>query len=352
MDDLTGLAMAAVQLTGHGGFDKLVFRRDVPIPTHADDEVLVAVAAAGINATDINTRTGWYGQAVGEGGQIAAGNWSGGAMTFPRIQGADVCGRVVACGARVDQRLLSRRVVLPALLRFSKRKPGECWLGTDCDGGFAQYVAVSARDAHPIDSQLEDVELAALPCSYSTAENLLHHADVAAGDRVLITGASGGVGFAAVQLARLRGAEVIAVAAAPKAAALRGWAARTIDRDADVVKVLGAESVDVVVDLVGGPAWPQLLSALTRHGRYATSGAIGGPHVELDLRKLYLKDLTFFGCTYQPAIVFDNLLAYLARGQIKPRVARTFPLDEIVLAQQEFLAKRHFGKLVLVPPPV
>jgi NADPH:quinone reductase-like Zn-dependent oxidoreductase len=353
MDDLTGSPMAAVHLTGHGGFEKLIFRRDVPIPAITEREVLVAVAAAGVNATDINTRTGWYAQAPRAEGQIVEGNWSGGAIAFPLIQGADVCGHIVACGATVDRRLMARRVVLRSLLRFSSRKPGECWLGTDCNGGFAQYVAVDARDAHAVDSQLDDVELAALPCSYSTAENLLHHATVTAGDRVLVTGASGGVGFAAVQLARLRGAEVVAVVAAQKAAELRAHGAdRTIDRGDDVVEALGADSIDVVIDLVGGPAWPRLLEVLKRHGRYATSGAIGGPHVSLDLRKLYLKDLTFFGCTYQVAAAFDNLLAYLAQGQIRPRVARVFPLEDIALAQEAFLAKQHIGKLVLVPPPV
>lgn len=354
MNQLTGLPMVAVQLTGHGGFDKLAYRSDVPIPAIAADEILVAVAAAGINATDINTRTGWYAD-TGPGTAVSggSGNWSGGAMMFPRIQGADVCGHVAALGAAVDPKMQGKRVIVRSQLRYAQSKPGECWLGTDCDGGFAQYVAVPARDAHPVKSSLSDVELAAVPCSFSTAENLLHRAGVAAGERVLITGASGGVGFAAVQLARRRSAEVIAMVGAAKAAEVRAYGAdRTIDRDANIVDVLGADSLDIVIDLVGGSQWPHFLTALRRHGRYATSGAIAGPHVSLDLRKLYLKDLTFFGCTHQVDVVFDNLLAYLERGEIKPRVAKTFPLAQIALAQQEFLAKRHIGKLVLVPPKV
>ena len=85
-------------------------------------------------------------------------------------------------------------------------------------------------------------------------------------------------------------------------------------------------------------------------GRYVTSGAIAGPLVELDVRTLYLKDLTFYGCTYQDDAVFENLIAYIERGEIRPLVARTYPLQDIRQAQEDFLAKRFTGKLVLVPP--
>ena len=106
----------------------------------------------------------------------------------------------------------------------------------------------------------------------------------------------------------------------------------------------------MVVDLVGGPGWPALLDLLRNGGRYATAGAIAGPLVELDLRTLYLKDLTFFGCTYQPRVVFENLIGYIERGEIHSLVAKTYPLEDIVAAQEDFIAKRYVGKLVLVPP--
>ena len=105
-----------------------------------------------------------------------------------------------------------------------------------------------------------------------------------------------------------------------------------------------------MVDLVAGPDWPALPEVLVRGGRYVTAGAIGGPIVELDVRTLYLKDLTFYGCTFQDDCVFKNLIRYIERGEIQPLVARTFPLSEIVGAQKEFLAKKHVGKLVLIPP--
>jgi NADPH:quinone reductase-like Zn-dependent oxidoreductase len=106
----------------------------------------------------------------------------------------------------------------------------------------------------------------------------------------------------------------------------------------------------VVVDLVAGAAWPSLLEVLRRGGRYATAGAIAGPMVELDVRTLYLKDLTLIGCTFQDDIVFENLVGYIERGEIRPIVAQTFLLSEIGAAQEAFLAKKFTGKLVLVPP--
>jgi NADPH:quinone reductase-like Zn-dependent oxidoreductase len=125
---------------------------------------------------------------------------------------------------------------------------------------------------------------------------------------------------------------------------------RVVDRGADLVAELGRGSVDLVVDLVAGPDWPQLMDVLRVGGRYVTSGAIAGPLVELDVRALYLKDLTLFGCTYQDDEVFENLVGYIERGEIRPLVARTYPLSDIGEAQRDFLAKRFTGKLVLVPP--
>ena len=179
---------------------------------------------------------------------------------------------------------------------------------------------------------------------------MLQRASVGA-ERVLVTGASGGVGSAAVQLAKRRGAYVIAVASATKAGDLTAIGAdEVIDRNADLLAVTGRDSVDVVIDLVAGEAWPSLLDVLRRGGRYATAGAIAGPLVELDVRTLYLKDLTLIGCTFQDDIVFENLVGYIEADEIKPLVAQTFPLNEIGAAQEQFLAKKFTGKLVLVPP--
>jgi NADPH:quinone reductase-like Zn-dependent oxidoreductase len=179
---------------------------------------------------------------------------------------------------------------------------------------------------------------------------MLDATHLAAGEGVLITGASGGVGSAAIQLAVRRGARVIAVASKPKAAPLAALgAAHVIDRGTDLVAQLGDESIDVVVDVVGGGQFGQLLKILKRRGRYAAAGAVAGPIVELDLRTLYLKDLQLRGCTIFEPVVFRNLIGYIERGEIRPLVAKEYPLSSIVAAQQEFTAKDHVGKVVLLP---
>ena len=114
----------------------------------------------------------------------------------------------------------------------------------------------------------------------------------------------------------------------------------------------GREAFDVVVDVVAGDTWPALLEVLRKQGRYVTAGAIAGPIVELDVRTLYLKDLTLIGCTYQPREVFENLVGYIERDEISPVVAGTYPLEQIEAAQRDFLEKSHVGKLVLLPPSV
>ncbi|MDH3743059.1 MAG: alcohol dehydrogenase family protein [Hyphomicrobiales bacterium] len=355
--------MAAVLLTGHGGIDKLDYRTDVPVPRPGAGEVLVQIAAAGVNNTDINTRIGWYSKAVNEDTNAGGAggfesvddddaSWSGVPMSFPRIQGADACGHIVAVGDGVDAGRIGERVIVQAILRSPTGfRPFECWtFGSECDGGFAQYAVAPARETHSVKCGLSDVELAAMPCTYSTAEGMLHRASIGA-ERVLITGASGGVGSAAVQLAKRRGATVTAMCSASKAQEVKAIGAdETVDRDADLVKELGAGSMDAVVDLVAGEQWPGFLDVLRRGGKYVTAGAIAGPIARIDVRTLYLKDLTLYGCTFQDDGVFENLVSYIEAGEVRPVIAKTYPLSDIARAQEDFLSKGHTGKLVLIPP--
>ncbi|UWQ39767.1 alcohol dehydrogenase family protein (plasmid) [Leisingera aquaemixtae] len=357
--------MAAVLLTGHGGIEKLQYRTDVPVPQPGPGEVLIRVAAAGINNTDINTRTGWYSKAV-EAGTNAGGatgfdsvndvdaSWSGAPLEFPRIQGADACGRIAAVGEGVDASRIGERVLVRNMLRtYVDYRPYECWtFGSECDGGFAQFAVAPARETHAVNCDWSDAELASIPCAYSTAENMLHRVGLGA-ETVLISGASGGVGSAAVQLAKRRGATVIALSSAAKAEDVLALGAdRVVDRNADLRVELGEGSIDVVVDLVAGPQWPAFLDVLRRGGRYTTAGAIAGPISEIDVRTLYLKDLTLMGCTFQEDEVFANLISYIEAGDIRPLVAKTYPLSEIAAAQEDFLSKTHTGKLVLMIPEV
>lgn len=339
--------MCGVYLTGHGHFDKLEIREDIPVPTPEPTEVLIKVGAAGVNNTDINTRIGWYSKS-GEDSDDAS--WSGDAIEFPIIQGADVCGRIVAVGKEVSPDRLNERVLIePCLTRVKGENLKQAWyFGSECNGGFAEYTVVDTRHAYKINSHLSDTELASFPCSYSTAENMLTRANVTEKDIVLVTGASGGVGTAAVQLAKARRAKVIGITSASKKdKVLKLGADKVLLRGENIVSKLGTNSLDVVIDLVAGKPFPELIDALKPFGRYAVAGAIAGAHVELDVRMLYLKDLNFYGCTVLEKDVFSTLIKYIENGHIKPLVAKIFPLDEIVEAQKTFLEKKHVGKIVL-----
>jgi len=339
--------MKGIQLIGHGGPEMLQYRHDIPVPTPDVNEVLISVSAAGVNNTDINTRIAWYSK--GEGSSSDA-SWSGSALAFPRIQGADVCGTIVAVGTNVSQKRIGERVLIEPCLREAHGQAlnSPWYYGSECDGGFAEYTVVAAKHAYAVNSSLSDIELASFPCSYSTAENMLTRAKVTSREKVLISGASGGVGSAAIQLAKARGAYVIAITSPSKNQQLLELGAdQVIARDADLIEALGENSIDAVIDLVAGKQWSQLLRLLKPGGRYAVSGAIGGALVELDVRTLYLKDLSFFGCTTLESDVFKNLVGCIEQGKIKPIVAQTFPLAEIKSAQDIFLEKKHVGKIVL-----
>ncbi|WP_434529479.1 alcohol dehydrogenase family protein [Vibrio sp. K4] len=339
--------MKGVLLTGHGGPEMLEYRQDIPVPTPKENEVLIRVSAAGVNNTDINTRIGWYSKGDNDSEDAS---WSGNALVLPRIQGADVCGEIVAVGSMVDESRIGERVLIePCLSDVNGETINPPWyFGSECDGGFAEYTVVSAKHAYQLKTDLTDVELASFPCSYSTAENMLTRSRVAKGDRVLISGASGGVGSAAIQLAKARGATVIAITSPSKNEQVLDLGAdEVVPRNANLVEALGNNSVDVVIDLVAGNQWPQFLEVLRPKGRYAVSGAIGGAMVELDVRTLYLKDLSFFGCTVLEPEVFGNLVHHIEQGNIKPLVAQTFPLEDINQAQTAFQEKGHVGKMVL-----
>lgn len=356
--------MRAMVLTGHGDVDRLVFHDDWPVPTPAPHDVLIKIHACGLNNTDVNTRSGWYSKAVSEattGGayQEVDGDdptWGGGPITFPRIQGADAAGVVVAAGDGADADLIGRRVIADCWLRDWSNPLGKeavGYFGSECDGGFAEYAVIDHRNVRTIDSSLSDAELATFSCSYTTAENMLSRAAVAEGDTVLITGASGGVGSALIQLANRRGATTLAMCGEAKRDQVQAIGPDVIlprspdDLTAALMDAIGQDTVSVVADIVGGPYWPQLIDVLARGGRYTCSGAIAGPMVEFDLRTFYLRDLTFTGSTITGTNVFPDLVGYIERGEIKPLLAATYPLEQLREAQRAFIGKQHVGNIVV-----
>lgn len=361
--DITNCAttMKAVVTTGSGGYDKLVYR-DVPIPVPGTGEVLIKVLAAGVNNTEINTRLGWYSSSVTTSTDVASreaeadaparadGGWDK-PTPFPFIQGTDCCGVVESTHDASDAHLVGKRVLVRACMRphgFGSLE--NVWMASDFDGAFAEFVKVPASEVFPVDCNWSDAALATIPCAYGTAENMLHRAGLAAGERVLVTGASGGVGSAAIQLARRRGARVIAITSREKADAVKELGCDIVlQRGQNAVDMLGENSIDLVADNVAGSQFGDMPKLLRRGGRYVSSGAIGGPIVSFDMRDFYLKDLTFIGCTAWDEPVFPNLVSYIEKSEIKPLLAGVFPLERIADAQREFMQKRHVGNYVLIP---
>jgi NADPH:quinone reductase-like Zn-dependent oxidoreductase len=354
--------MKAMVTMGHGGLEQMVLHENWPRPEPKAGEVLIKVAACGLNNTDVNTRSGWYSKTVSDattGGAFEEvgeddPTWGGNPITFPRIQGADICGEIVAVGEGVDSGRIGERVITDGWLR-DPDDPGNMdktgYYGSERDGGFAEYATTLAVNAVPITSDLSDAELATFSCSYSTAEGMLTRANVTDKDTVLVPGASGGVGGALVQLAKRRGARVIAMASEAKHADVADLGPDMILPRApeNLRAALGEEKITVVADVVGGPYWPNLIDILERGGRYTCSGAIAGPMVDFDLRTFYLRDLTFTGSTVIDPQVMRNLVKYIEAGEIKPALAATYPLEELREAQAAFIAKQHTGNIVVIP---
>lgn len=341
--------MRAVVITRHGGPD-VIEVRDVPVPRPGSHEVLVRVSAAGCNNTDLWTREGSYGDSNQRAGWL-------GPLNFPRIQGGDVAGTVVAAGGEETTDVLGSRVLVdPANYEDSgpDARPVDV-LGSERDGGFAEYVVVPADRVHRVDeSPLSDVELAALPIAYGTALGMLERGSVSRDHRVLVTGASGGVGLAVVQLAKARGARVVAICSGDKADGVRSAGADVIvDRHRGRVVADAAEAApqgyDAVIDVVAGPLVGPGLDLLRAGGRWVVAGALDGWAVDLDVRRLYLANLALVGSTMHTPRIFDLLVDLARQGAVRPAIAATFDLGDVAEAQRQLARRQHVGKLVVIP---
>ena len=348
--------MNAVLLTGHGGLDKLEYRGNVPVPSPASGEVLIEVRACGINNTDIWVREGAYGT---DDDPKATSSWRPNSPTlvFPRIQGADTAGYVVAVGDAVDGSWLGARVLVDASI-YNTDGPSLAdidYIGHGRDGGYADYTAVPVENVHRVQTDMSDAELGTFWCAYHTGEQMLDRARVSRGERVLITGASGGVGSALVQLCRARGAYPYAIVGAGKERAVAAIGAEAVitrqmsDLKSAVLQATGGEDIDVVADLVAGPVFGELLNILRPEGRYTTAGAIAGPVVAIDLRTVYLKHLELHGSSQGSREAFARIVGYIEAGRIRPLLHATYPLSAIHRAQSDFMRKQHIGKLALIP---
>jgi NADPH:quinone reductase-like Zn-dependent oxidoreductase len=337
--------MTAAVTLAHGGPEVIEVRTDWPTPRPAPGEAVVEVKAAAVNNTDLWSRRGAYGTATDP---DAIAGWRGVPLDFPRIQGIDVVGTVVEVGSPADDQLVGRRFLVDPIIRYEDGFPVEI-IGSEADGGFAQYHRSAADRLHDVtDSPLSNAQLACLPTAYGTAIGMVNRAGCNEGERVLVTGASGGVGLAAVQVLVARSCHVVAYTSPSKAEMVAAAGpAELVVRGRDDLTRLG--EVDAVVDVVGGQEFGTFVDRVRTGGRLVTAGAIAGPVVQFDIRRLYLNQRTLIGSTMHTPADFEMLAEMARKGVVRPVVAETYALTEIAAAQRRFESKDFVGKLVMGP---
>ncbi|WP_447553609.1 alcohol dehydrogenase catalytic domain-containing protein [Vreelandella sp. EE22] len=361
--------MAAMLLTGHGDVDRLEYREDVATPRPGPGQVLVQVTATAKNNTDRKAREGLY---PTKGKEEVTSFAMGGAPTlsFPRIQGADVAGRIVAVGDGVEASRIGERGLLDFNLYADERPAINLtpdYYGHGADGGFAEYIAVPSKQFYHIpNTELDDAELASMGmCSYQTAYHMMTAANVRAGERVLVSGASGGVGTALIQLCRIVGAIPYAVSQPDKARALHSLGAEAVIDRGDlssfvkrVLEATGGAHIDAVMDLVGGEMTDLFIDTMigdmqkrTTYPRLSIAGASGGNVSEIMWTRIYLYQVQLFGVSHGTREEADQLMAWIRSGELKPVLHAAFKLSELHEAERYFVNRgsNYLGKIVIVP---
>jgi alcohol dehydrogenase len=334
--------MKAVQFDAHGGIERLQLR-DLALPGLSPGEVLVRMRAVALNGLDPMVLRGLPGLPC----------------PLPMTPCADGAGEIVDCGESVDRTrwpIGTRVSILPIW-------PGLGVVGETLPGLAAEFCAVPETALLPLPDALSFVDAACLPTAYGTAHHMLfNQARIARGERILILGAGGGVGTACIQLARLAGAEIVAVAASdtalPHLDALGAHHivnSRRQDLLGEVVRLFGKPStwggggVDVVVNFLGGESWGRSLACLGRGGRLVTCGASAGVDVAMDLRFVWSLEIEIIGSNGWGVDDQSRLLAMAADGRLKPLVHSVRPLSEYAEALQDLIDGRVIGKSVLEP---
>lgn len=361
--------MSAMLLTGHGDVDKLQYRQDVTTPKPGVGQVLVQVTATAKNNTDRKAREGLY---PTKGKEEVTSFAMGGSptLTFPRIQGADIAGRVVAVGEGVDAARIGERGLLDFNIYADERRDINLtpdYYGHGADGGYADFVAVPADQFHHVPNpELRDAELAAMGmCSYQTAYHMMTSANVSAGERVLVTGASGGVGTALIQLCRIVGAIPYAVSQPDKADALLALGAEAVidrgDLSTFVERVLATtdgKPIDAVMDLVGGQMTDLFIDTMivdmqgrNSYPRLSIAGASGGNISEIMWTRVYLYQVQIFGVSHGTREEAEQLIEWIRSGALKPVLHGAFKLSDLHNAERYFVNRgsNYLGKIVIVP---
>jgi len=343
--------MRAVRIHTHGGPEVLRYEEDVPVPEPGPGEVLIRVDVCALNYLDIWVRRGLPGIPP----------------KLPHIPGSDVAGAIEELGPGVGGFERGERVVINpgiscGICEYCRR--GEDSLcdtfhlvGEHVDGGYAEFVKVPARNLLRIPEGFPSEEAAAAALVFLTAwRALITRAELRPGETVLILGASGGVGTACVQIAKLAGAKVIAVAGSDeKLKKLKELGAdftinhTTQDFSKEAWEITGKRGVDVVVDSIGEATWEKSLRSLAKDGRLVTFGATSGPKPQMNVPLLFWKQLRIIGSTMSNQREFNDVMQLVWERRLRPVIDRVFPLREAAEAQRLMESRKHFGKLVLRP---
>ena len=336
--------MRAVLTTAHGGADVLQLRHDYPTPKPAAGEVLVRIAATAVNFHDIFTRRGMPGVKI----------------NLPVIVGSDIAGTVEALGPGAAASWLGKRVLIDPVMRTGDRVG---MLGETVDGGRAEFIAVPESMLLEIPAAVSFEHAAALPLAYGTAYRMMiTRGAVKAGERVMVLGASGGVGVACVQLARMLGAEVLAFAGSQ--AKLRRLdelgATHTADYThkpfLDTVKEIygkprinGTGGVDLAVNFTGGDTLPATQRCVNMGGRIVCCGATAGFNLTLDARYWWTYEHTMIGSDGWQQEDLRTLLDLVAGGRLVPAIDKVLKLEQTAEGERLLEDREVVGKVLLKP---
>jgi NADPH2:quinone reductase len=334
--------MKAVVFRAFGGPEVLRFE-DVPTPAPGDGEVLLEVEAVSVNRTlDLVVRAGGYARPI----------------KLPHVLGTDPSGTIVGLGAGVKHRRVGDRVTTSPRIRAATPTQPPVMLGVQVWGGYAEFVCVPATNTHLIPGELDFAHATVVARHAPLAFNQLREkAQIKPGEWVLVMGAAGGLGSAAVQVARHLGARVIAgaggderVGAAMRLGADFGVNYRTSDLTAEVRRLTEGRGVDVLLENVGDPdLFPSAFASLARNGRMVTAGAHAGGRVHIDLHHLYLNYITIFGSPTHTDRDVESSLELAARGGLDVLISEVLPLAEAARAHELVAARSTLGKVVLAP---
>jgi len=343
--------MKAVAFYEHGGTDVLQ-SVELPVPDVGRNDVLVRVRAVALNHLDLFVRRGLPSLH----------------LSMPHILGSDIAGEVAAVGEEVTGWQTGDRVILNPTLSCGtcalclRGEDNYCRrfevIGEHVHGGYAQYIAVPARNVYPLPRDLSFPDAAAIPLVYATAWRMIvTQARVRPGEVVLILGIGGGVSSAALQVAYAMGAEVWVTSGSDEKlekardlGATQTFNYRQEDWGAAVWERSGKRGVDVVLDNVGEATWSSSLRTLRTGGRLVTCGATTGPQGNTNINLVFWRQLQIFGSTMSTQGEFQDMLRQVEQGRLQPVVDRVLPLEAAQTAHRLLEAGEQFGKIVLEVP--